>query len=807
MGLFTEFNLKISDLFSLQGLGFTVWLLQLRKGVSLDTKTDSKATNNFDQEALLYHKQGKPGKIEVISSKPCSTEKDLSLAYSPGVAAPCKEIAKDPSKIYDYTAKGNLVGVISNGTAVLGLGNIGAAAGKPVMEGKGILFKQFAGIDVFDIEVDTTDVDAFCNAVRVLEPTFGGINLEDIKAPECFEIEERLKREMNIPVFHDDQHGTAIVSGAALLNAVAITNRKMDSIRIVVNGAGASANSCAKIFIALGARRENIIMCDSQGVIYKGRTNGMNKYKEFFAADTELRTLSEALRDADVFVGLSVAGALTPEMLKDMAKDPIIFAMANPEPEITPDKARAARPDAIIATGRSDYPNQVNNVLGFPSIFRGALDTRSTQINEEMKLAAVHALAKLAREDVPEKVSATYGGKSFKFGREYLIPKPFDTRVLLWVAPAVAKAAMDSGVAQKGIEDWESYRDKLEALQGPSKVFIRNAINRVHQNAEAMGGELPKIVFPEGTSTKILKALATLVEERICQPILLGAPERVTEKIKALDLPALLDVPIIDPTAYPKYFSYVEKLYALRQRKGVSLREAERLMADPNYFAAMMVHLGEADGMVTGSSMNYADAVRPILQIIGVYQNGVPSGLNFVLLEDKFLVLSDTTVNFDPSSEQCAYIALQAARIVEYFGIEPRTAMLSYSNFSGAPGTPEKMKKAAEIMKSLRPGMIVDGDMQADTAVNPEIMERLFPFSGLTEGANVLIFPNLESANISYKLIQQIGKAEVIGPFLQGVRRSANVLQRTTTIDGIINSVVFTALEAQFIKEVLQSRK
>lgn len=773
----------------------------------METKTEKQSASSLDQEALLYHSQGKPGKIEVISSKPCVTEKDLALAYSPGVAAPCKAIAKDPAKVYDYTAKGNLVAVISNGTAVLGLGNIGPAAGKPVMEGKGILFKQFAGIDVFDIEVAATDVDTFCNAVRVLEPTFGGINLEDIKAPECFEIEERLKKEMKIPVFHDDQHGTAIVSGAALLNAAAITKRKMEEMRIVVNGAGASANSCAKIFIALGARRENIIMCDSQGVIYKGRTAGMNKYKEFFASETEARTLTEALRGADVFVGLSVAGALTPEMLKDMAKDPIIFAMANPEPEITPDKARAARPDAIIATGRSDYPNQVNNVLGFPSIFRGALDTRSTQINEEMKLAAVQALAQLAREDVPDTVSATYGGKSFKFGREYLIPKPFDTRVLMRVAPAVAKAAMDTGVATRNIEDWHHYRETLEAQQGPSKVFIRSAINRVHQNSAANGGQLPKIVFPEGTSTKILKALSTLVEEKICEPILLGYPDRVKEKIAALDIPALKDVPVIHPSSYPKYYSYVEELYSLRQRKGVNLREAERLMADPNYFASMMVYMGDADGMVSGSSINYADAVRPVLQTIGVYKNAVPAGLNIVLLEDKFLLLADTTVNFNPTAEQCAQIALQAAKIVEYFGIQPRIAMLSYSSFSGSEGTPRKMKRAAEIVKSMRPGLMVDGDMQADAAVNAEITERLFPFSDLKGGANILVFPNLESANITYKLIQQIGKVEVIGPFLTGVRRSANVLQRTTTVDGIVNSVVFTALEAQFIKAVLKARE
>lgn len=773
----------------------------------MDNSVDNKlGTNNFDQEALEYHSRGKPGKIEVISSKPCVSEKDLSLAYSPGVAAPCKVIAKDPSKVYDYTAKGNLVGVISNGTAVLGLGNIGPHASKPVMEGKGILFKQFAGIDVFDIEVAANDVDTFCNAVRVLEPTFGGINLEDIKAPECFEIEERLKKEMKIPVFHDDQHGTAIVSGAALLNAAAVTNRKMEQLHIVVNGAGASANSCAKIFISLGVRRENIIMCDSQGVIYKGRTAGMNKYKEYFASETEARTLTEALKGADVFVGLSVAGALTPEMLKDMAANPIIFAMANPEPEITPDKARAARPDAIIATGRSDYPNQVNNVLGFPSIFRGALDTRSTQINEEMKLAAVHALAGLAREDVPDRVSATYGGKSFKFGREYLIPKPFDTRVLMWVAPAVAKAAMASGVATRPIEDWDQYSESLEALQGPSKVFIRSAINRVHQNAQANGGQLPRIVFPEGTSSKVLKALATLVEEKICQPILLGYPDRVKEKIAALGIPALQNVAIIHPAQYPKYFTYVEKLYTLRQRKGINMREAERLMADPNYFAAMMVSMGDADGVVNGASINYADAVRPILQTVGVYEGGVPAGLNIILLEDKFLLLADTTVNFDPTAEQCAKIALQAAKIVEYFGIEPKVAMLSYSNFSGSEGTPHKMKKAAELVKKLRPGLMVDGDMQADTAVNPDIMERLFPFSNLKGGANVLIFPNLESANITYKLIQQVGKVEVIGPFLSGVRRSSNVLQRTTTVDGIVNSVVFTALEAQYISEIIKGR-
>lgn len=763
-------------------------------------------TTNLDQEALDFHQKPKPGKIEVIASKAANTEKALSLAYSPGVAVPCKVIAKDPGKVYDYTSKGNLVAVISNGTAVLGLGNIGPLASKPVMEGKGILFKMFAGIDVFDIELNTIDIEATIAAVKALEPTFGGINLEDIKAPECFEIEERLKKEMKIPVFHDDQHGTAIISGAALLNACFITQRKMSEIKIVVNGAGASANACAKIFISLGARKENITMCDSQGVIFKGRTNGMNKYKEIFAVETQARTLTQALVGADVFVGLSVAGAVTGEMIKLMAKNPIIFAMANPDPEITPDKAREARPDAIIATGRSDYPNQVNNVLGFPSIFRGALDTRATQINEEMKLAAVQALAKLAREDVPEKVSAAYGGKSFKFGADYLIPKPFDPRVLMWVAPAVAKAAMDSGVAQKNIEDFVSYRDTLEAYQGPEKVFIRNAIHKVRANAAANNGELPKIVFPEGHSTKILKSLHTIVEEKICQPILLGYPDRIREKIKTLELENLSEIPIIHPASHPKFKTYAEELYKRRQRKGVTSREAERLMAEPNYFASMMVDQGEADGLVSGSSLNFADAVKPVLQTIGVAREAVPCGCNIILLEDRFLLLADTTVNLNPTAEDLATIALQVARVAEYFNQEPRIAMLSYSNFSSKEGTPAKMRKAVEIVKSKRPDLRVDGDMQADTAVNSEILNRIFPFCDLKEGANILIFPNLESSNIAYKLLQQLGKGEVIGPFLLGVRRSANILQRTTTVDAIVNSVVLTALEAQYLKERRKKR-
>lgn len=754
-----------------------------------------------DQEALDFHSRGKPGKIEVISSKPCNTERALSLAYSPGVAAPCKAIAKDSTKVYDYTSKGNLVAVISNGTAVLGLGNIGPLAGKPVMEGKGILFKNFAGIDVFDIEVDALDVDTFCKAVRALEPTFGGINLEDIKAPECFEIEERLKKEMKIPVFHDDQHGTAIVSGAALINACLVTKRKIEDIKIVVNGAGASAVACSKMFLSLGVRKENLMMCDTSGVIYQGRKDGMNKYKEFFAVATEKRTLSEALNGADVFVGLSVAGAVTGEMLLPMNKSPIIFAMANPDPEITPDEAKKARPDAIVATGRSDFPNQVNNVLGFPSIFRGALDTRATQINEEMKKAAVFALAQLAQEDVPENVSDSYGGKIFRFGPEYLIPKPFDPRVLLRVAPAVAESAMKSGVAQKQITDMNKYRESLEAIQGPSKVFIRTAINRVRVNTQNNGGKLPIIVFPEGHSSKILKALKTIVEEKICEPILLGYPEVVKEKIQSLGLDVLNSIKIIQPSKYSKFEDFADELFHRRQRKGITRSEAGRLMSDPDYFASMMVAMGEADGLVTGSTQNFAESVKPVLQTIGMGKDAVPAGINLVLLEDRLLVFADTTVNIHPTAEQLAQIAIQCSQVVEYFGQKPRVAMLSYSNFTGANGTPAKMKRAAELCRQLKPNLLVDGDMQADTAVNPEIMDRIFPFCQIKEGANILIFPNLEASNIAYKLLQQLGKGEVLGPFLIGVRGSANVLQRTTTVEGIISSVVLTSLEAQHLSQ------
>jgi malate dehydrogenase (oxaloacetate-decarboxylating)(NADP+) len=762
----------------------------------LSSKTEHTA---FEKQALDFHKLGRPGKIEVISTKPCNTEKALALAYSPGVAIPCLEIAKNPEAVYDYTTKGNLVAVISDGTAVLGLGNIGPLASKPVMEGKGILFKNFAGIDVFDIEVKSSSAAEFIAAVRTLEPTFGGINLEDIKAPECFEIEETLKREMNIPVFHDDQHGTAIVSGAGLLNACAIVGKKLSEIKLVVNGAGASASACTKIFISLGVKRENVIMCDSNGVIYKGRTKGMNKYKEEFAAITEKRTLTEALDGADVFVGLSVAGAVTGSMLKTMAKDPIIFAMANPDPEITPALAKEARPDAIVATGRSDYPNQVNNVLGFPSIFRGALDTRSTQINEEMKLAACHALATLAQEEVPDTVSASYGGQKFQFGREYLIPKPFDTRVLMWVAPAVAKAAMDSGVAQKPITNWQAYHDQLEAIQGPKKVFIRSVINQVHEIAKRQG-QLPKIVFPEGTSPKILKSIRTLIDERICQPIVLGNEQEIISVAKANSVD-MEGIEIQQYESHPLFEKYAEELHKRRGKKGVDLKKARELMLNPNYFAAMMIDQGEADGMVNGATLPYADAVRPILHTVGVAKDFVPAGLNLLISDDKLLFLTDTTVNVNPNAMQLAQIAIQTAFVAEKFQQKPRIAMLSYSNFTGADGTPNKMKQAAELVRTLRPDLIVEGDMQADTAVNADIQESIFPFSSLKGAANILVFPNLESSNISYKLLQQLGQVEVVGPFLLGVRRAANVLQRTTTEETIFNTVVLTALEAQIIAD------
>lgn len=758
-------------------------------------------SETMDREALEYHAKPKPGKVEVLSSKDCGTEHALSLAYSPGVAAPCKEIAKDPAKVYDYTTKGNLVAVITNGTAVLGLGNIGPLAGKPVMEGKGVLFKQFAGINVFDIEMNANGVDEFCAAVKALEPTFGGINLEDIAAPECFVIEERLKKEMNIPVFHDDQHGTAIISGAALLNALMITKRNAETVRVVFNGAGAAAISCARIFKALGVKQQNIMMCDTSGVVYRGRTKGMNKYKEEFLVDTEARTLSDALKGADVFIGLSGANLMTPEMLLSMNKNPIVFAMANPDPEINPDLAKQTRADVIIATGRSDFPNQVNNVLGFPSIFRGALDTRSTSINEEMKMAAVYALAELAREDVPDSVSAAYSNRQFHFGPEYLIPKPFDNRVLLKVAPAVAKAAMDTGVAQKPIADLLAYAHSLEMLQSKTRGFVRTVMNRVKTSAATKKESLPRIYLPEGRSTKILKAINTIINEGVCKPVLMGDTEQIRAKIKELELDHLKDVEICHPRKDPRYAQYVTDLHEMRKRKGVMKAEAERLMVDHNYFAAMAVQKGDADALVTGATMNYNDCVRPILQIIGSGRSKIASGLNMVLVKDKMLFFADTTMNIDPTAEELASISIHASKVAKYFGLTPKIAMLSFTNFSSQMPNPKKMMTAAKLVKQRHPDLIVDGEMQADTAVNPEIVERIFPFCEIQGGANILIFPTMEAGNIAYKLVQQLGGGEVLGPFLMGVKKPANVLQRTCTVDDIVNTMVITALEAQAYKE------
>lgn len=756
---------------------------------------------DLDQLALEYHSKQPAGKVSVSSPKPCNTEQELALAYSPGVAAPCKEIAKDTQKVYDYTSKGNLVAVISNGTAVLGLGNIGPEASKPVMEGKGNLFKMFAGIDVFDIEVDSTNVDEFCRTVKALEPTFGGINLEDIKAPECFEIEKRLKEEMKIPVFHDDQHGTAIISAAALINAADITKRKLSDIKMVINGAGAAAVACGRLFIAMGVKQKNIIMCDTQGVIYEGRTQGMNPYKAEFSVKTNARTLADALVGADCFVGLSVAGAMTEAMLLSMAKNPIVFAMANPDPEITPPVAKKVRPDVIIATGRSDYANQVNNVLGFPSIFRGALDCRASCINEEMKIAAVKALAQLAREDVPEKVSQAYGDQSFSFGPDYIIPKPFDPRVIMTVAPAVAKAAADTGVAQKPIKKMQDYVDKLEALQGSKVSFIRSCINRVKTQIKKKK-HIPRIVFPEGNTHKVLKAVSRACQEGIIEPVLLGRKDHITATIESLGLENLKKVEIIEPRLSADFDRYVIELFKLRHRKGVMEKEAERLLDDTHHFAAMMVHIGDADGMVSGASIKYKDAVGPILKIIGAGNRKTASGLNIVLFKEKMYFFSDTSVNVDPTAQQVANIAIHCSRVAEYFGIQPKIAMLSYTNFTSHDENPRKMKEAADLVRAHNSNYIVDGEMQADTAVNPMIVKRIFPFCDLTDGANILIFPNLDAGNISYKLVQQLSEGEVIGPFLMGIKKPAHVVQRTSVVEDIFNTIVLTSLHYQATQEI-----
>jgi malate dehydrogenase (oxaloacetate-decarboxylating)(NADP+) len=743
------------------------------------------------EQALEYHSKARKGKIEVNASKPCTTQQDLALAYTPGVAEPCKEIQKNPDTSYTYTSRGNLVAVVTNGSAVLGLGNIGPLAGKPVMEGKAILFKRFADIDVFDLELKTQDPEEIIRIVRALEPTFGGINLEDIKAPECFMIEERLVQEMQIPVFHDDQHGTAIISGAALLNALHLTGKSISDSRIVFSGSGAAAIACARLYIQLGANPEKIILCDRQGVIYKGRRERMNPYKERFAAETPLRTLEEALQGADIFVGLSTGGLLSKEMLKTMSVSPIVFALANPEPEIPYDDAREARPDAIVATGRTDFPNQVNNVLGFPFIFRGALDVRARAINEEMKMAAVRALAELAREGVPETVSKAYGGREFHFGPEYLIPKPFDPRVLLWVAPAVARAAMESGVARKPIPDLETYRESLEEILGKTHVIMRSIIHRARK-------ETKLIVFPEGRHSSILKACQIILEQGIAKPLLMGDEEKIQQKILSLELD-LHGVDIIDPRKDRRYPEYTQKFFETRKRKGVNLFDARKLMANPNYFGTMMVHTGEADGLISGVSQRYQETLRPALQIVRT-EPGISrvSGLFVMILKNRTLFFTDTTVNINPTDEELAEIARLSARLARRFHITPRIAMLSYSNFgSTRDHNAEKVRKAVQIVKEQDPELVIDGEIMADIAVNQELASSLFPFSQIQGDANILVFPNLTSGNIAYKLLQHLGGAEVLGPILMGLDKPIHALQAGCSVNEIVHMTAMAVVDAQ----------
>ena len=744
------------------------------------------------QEALDYHSMGRKGKIEVITTKPCATSRDLSLAYSPGVAEPCLEIEKDPSLAYEYTAKGNLVAVVSNGTAVLGLGDIGALAGKPVMEGKGILFKRFADIDVFDIELNTKDSDELIRTVKILEPTFGGINLEDIKGPECFYIEEKLKEIMDIPVFHDDQHGTAIIANAGLLNALEITGKQIEEIKIVVNGAGAAGIACAQMALTLGADPKKMILCDTKGVIFKGRTDGMNEYKERFATELPARTLDDAMVDADVFFGVSSKGALTPSMVKSMAKDPVIFAMANPDPEITPAEAKAVRGDVIIGTGRSDYNNQVNNVLCFPFLFRGALDTHARAINDEMKMAACMALAKLAKEDVPDSVRKAYGGVEIKFGREYLIPKPFDPRVLLHLAPAVAKAAMDSGVARRPIDDLDKYRDRLEALQGRSKEMMRVLINKAKSNPK-------RLVFPEGDEDKILRAAAILIEEEIAIPILLGDEEVIRARAQELNID-LGQIEIINPRNSPRFNEYAERIFALRQRKGVTLAEARRMLRNNrNYYGVMMVNEGDADTMLSGINAHYPDTIRPALEVIGKLDHlSKVHGMYMLVTKKDVVFFADTTVAIEPTAEELAETAILTAQYASHFDIEPRVAMLSFSNFGSAehPLT-VKVKRATAMVKHLDPNLVVDGEVQANVALDPELVEKQFPFSKLKGNANCFIFPDLQSGNICYKLLHKLGGAETVGPILMGMKKPVHVLQRGDDVAEIVNMAAVAVVDVQ----------
>ena len=746
------------------------------------------------QEALNYHSKGKPGKIEVVPTKRHSSQRDLSLAYSPGVAEPCLAIEQNPQDAYKYTAKGNLVAVVSDGTAVLGLGNIGAAASKPVMEGKGLLFKIFADIDVFDIEVDSSSVDEFVSTVRAISPTFGGINLEDIKAPECFEIEKRLKKELPIPVMHDDQHGTAIITSAALINALSICKKKIEKVKIVVNGAGASAISCAQLYVSLGAKKDNIVMVDSSGVIQNSRKD-LSEQKKQFATSQKVKTLKDAMKDADVFLGLSVADVVTKAMINSMAKKPIVFACANPDPEISYDEAMSARPDLIFATGRSDHPNQVNNVLGFPFIFRGALDVRATGINEEMKLAAVYAIAELAREPVPEIVNAAYDTKNMTFGPEYIIPKPLDPRLITWVAPAVAKAAIKSKVSQYTITDWDAYHQQLIERLGLDNKLIRVITSKAKRN-------VMRVVFAEADNYKILKAAQIVNDEGIAKPILLGNVEKITAMIEENNLD-LKGVPIIDPRSKDEEAArhrFGDNLYDKRRRRGLTLYESRKLMQERNYFGASMVDTGSADVLISGLTRKYPDTIRPALQVIGVAE-GVRriAGMYIIITKKGPFFFADTTVTVNPSVQDLVDIAILSAETVKQFNLQPRIAMLSYSNFGSAKGEEvEKVRAAVEIMQEQYPGLILDGEVQANFALNKRLMKEQFPFTELADkSVNTLIFPNLTSGNIAYKLMQEMGGAEAIGPILLGMKKAVHVLQMGSSVHEIVNMVTIGAIDAQ----------
>ncbi|PRY10429.1 allosteric NADP-dependent malic enzyme [Pontibacter ummariensis] len=744
------------------------------------------------EDALNYHMEGRPGKIEVVPTKMVSTQHDLALAYSPGVAEPCKEIYADKDNVYKYTAKGNLVGVISNGTAVLGLGNIGPDASKPVMEGKGVLFKKFAGIDVFDIEIDSQDPEEFIRIVKALEPTFGGINLEDIKAPESFKIEMALKQQMNIPLMHDDQHGTAIISAAALLNALELTGKQIGEIQMVINGAGAAAIACAKLYVSLGVKLDNIVMFDKDGIIRPER-NDLDIYRAQFVTTRKINTLEEAMQSADVFIGLSAGNVLAPEYVKLMAPNPIIFALANPDPEIAYSTAMATRDDLIMATGRSDHPNQVNNVLGFPYIFRGALDVRATEINEEMKLAAVHALAALAKEPVPEIVHKAYSDTTINFGRFYLIPKPLDPRLITTISPAVAKAAIDSGVARSPITDWEAYEQELKERIGIDQKLMTRLTNQAKKEPKT-------VVFAEADHYKILKAAQIVKEQRIANPILLGNRETI-EAIIAENNMDLAGVQIINPYEEDeKREEFAQQLFEKRHRKGLTLFDARRLMRDRNYYGSMMLSNGEADALISGLTRDYSKTISPALQVVGV-EEGVNkvAGMYIVLSQKEPYFFADTTVNVNPSADELVDIIGLTARTVRFFDTEPRVAMLSYSNFGSVRGeVPDKAAEAVRKAKQRYPELLLDGEMQANTALNRNLLREHYPFSELAEtGANTLVFPNLASGNIAYKILQEMGGAEVIGPVLMGMRKPVHILQLGSSIRDIVNIVTIAVVDAQ----------